>query len=1035
MNFIKLCENLLKTYQSDLEKHLPVVLKKTDIVDLETSNPELKKILDDIGTLTDSGAIELYSKAKSSYEIARIKIRSGRNVILSGFYSKSGDTAKYHITEGRKLSTGYKTSEKEKKYTGMVTPDNRFIPKEELENIVKSDKSTEEKLTLLGGLTRNIYLYTLKLFGIVPELTKQRTKTRTLDFDLFDKMVKEGASISDIIEKFKISVNQYNNLRKKRGLESSFSASLKKTATITKQDIIELKNKGYNQKEICVKLNITPGSLMRLMRKYGIETALSETKKNIKAITKEKILELDKAGYTHKEIEELLGISMDTLQKLRHKFGITTKSQNSRIYNAKIKPDDIIERLEKGMKIDEICTDLGISEATYKNMVSKYHIKTKRANSRQTIKSVTKEVLEKAITEWKTITAIAKNLKIDRASVYKLFDKYGIRIPGRKEDNPELIQKVKDLIKKGKKRKNICEELGWTKSYYYKFITRNNIMTEYKSSQEHISNITQTDIEQRLSEGKAYDKIAVELGISKSSLATLLDTFGIETQKRKVNDSIKRITKSQIEECLRRGKTCEQIFEEFGISEGAYYNLLLKYRIKTNLALQKDYINSITAEQIKELLKKHKTTKEIVQHLNISLLSYRKLLEKFNLLPETKRGKLKENKRDKYEDYSMEKLKNRLYEIFIENNTIAKSKNLEDFVDFVFTDKIYINEHRTEFIELIRVFDLVEKKALTLKEAGLNPDVKTLLTETRAITKELLDKQIRFEIHQTDYKDALDILLPQNNKLKLSEVCRKYTPTSTEDKNYEISKRILNLIKCTDFSSQLSVRNLEISVSRLNAFYSEKDAILLKQATEYTKKHFKSESPEKIGQYIINYKFLNNQSSKELLYPKILTDIILKSSVSKEKKIDYLIKLDELFTTDLKENLSINSLLREFNNKDEIGNKIIKQFIDTIYSKSDTKKLAEGLNNRKQEVKFCSKAKQEIIEYYGYPNCLPYLSQFERALEHFAPKDGKAGIKVLTEHDKYDYEVKINDKPMRLVSSKNNFDFDTFIPEGFHRKR
>ena len=76
-----------------------------------------------------------------------------------------------------------------------------------------------------------------------------------------------------------------------------------------------------------------------------------------------------------------------------------------------------------------------------------------------------------------------------------------------------------------------------------------------------------------------------------------------------------------------------------------------------------------------------------------------------------------------------------------------------------------------------------------------------------------------------------------------------------------------------------------------------------------------------------------------------------------------------------------------------------------------------------------------IIEYYGYPNCLPYLSQFERALEHFAPKDGKAGIKVLTEHDKYDYEVKINDKPMRLVSSKNNFDFDTFIPEGFHRKR
>ena len=76
-------------------------------------------------------------------------------------------------------------------------------------------------------------------------------------------------------------------------------------------------------------------------------------------------------------------------------------------------------------------------------------------------------------------------------------------------------------------------------------------------------------------------------------------------------------------------------------------------------------------------------------------------------------------------------------------------------------------------------------------------------------------------------------------------------------------------------------------------------------------------------------------------------------------------KLDEIFTADLKENLSINSLLKHFTNKDITGNKIIKQFIDTIYLKTDTIKLAEGLNNRKQEVKFCSKAKQEINTEFG----------------------------------------------------------------------
>ena len=1034
MNFIKLCENLLKTYQSDLEKHLPVVLKKADIDSLEKSNPELKKILDEAVTLTDSGAVELYSIAKSSYEIARIKIRSGSKAILSGFYSKSKDTVKYHITEGRKLSTGYKAPDKEAHSTGMITPDQRFVSKEDLEVLAASRLPRTEKLTMLGGITPGIYEYTLKLFNIVPELTKQREKIKSLDFAKFDEMVKEGSPVKDILDTFKISFEQYNTLRKKRNLESRFGSSLRKVSEIKKEDILELKAQGLNQKQISERLGIKPGTLSRLMIKFGIESPLSGSQKIIKGITKEKIQELDKAGYTSKQIQKILGISANTLQKLRYKFKILTKMQQTRESNAKVTPEAIIECLTKGMMVEEICIDLGISRSTYKKMVSKHHIKTKHSEARENIKKITKSILESTLEKFETMQEVADELKIHISTLPKLIDKFKIKIPGRNVENPELKQQLTTLIKQGLTRKDICQKFGWSESHYYRMISQNGIMTELQKAEEKISKITKEEIEQKLSQGKTLEDIAAEYSIGRTTIYTLADKLGIKTKLHKANDNIKLVTREKLEEAINNGLTIKQICENFGISDGAYYNLLLKFNIKTESAQIKEYVNSIKPEKIKELLKKYPTTKEILQELKISPMTYKKLLHKFNLIPESS-GKLKENINRKYEDYDIETLKNRLYEIFIENNTIGNSKKIEDFVDFVFTDKTYINEHKKEFIGLIRILDLVEKKALTLKEASLNPDIKTLLTETRAITREILDKQIKFEIHQTDYKEALDILLPQNNKLKLSEVCRKYIPTSAEDKNYEISKRILNLIKCTDFSSQLSVRNLEISVSRLDAFYSEKDAILLKQAAEYTKKHFKSESPEKIGQYIINYKFLHNQSSKELLYPKNLTDIILKSSVSKEKKIDYLIKLDELFTTDLKENLSINSLLKEFNSKDVIGNKIIKQFIDTIYSKSDTKKLAEGLNNRKQEVKFCSKAKQEIIEYYGYPNCLPYLSQFERALEHFAPKDGKAGIKVLTEHDKYDYEVKINDKPMRLVSSKNNFDFDTFIPEGFHRKR
>ena len=119
--------------------------------------------------------------------------------------------------------------------------------------------------------------------------------------------------------------------------------------------------------------------------------------------------------------------------------------------------------------------------------------------------------------------------------------------------------------------------------------------------------------------------------------------------------------------------------------------------------------------------------------------------------------------------------------------------------------------------------------------------------------------------------------------------------------------------------------------------------------------------------------------------------------------------------------------------------KIIKSYIEDIYSNMDTTILAQGkagtsTANVKQYVIFASKAKKAILDNTKYPKCIDKLSEFENAMQYIVSPKGKKGIKQLTELKNYNWEVKINGEE-RLLSSDNSFYFDTYSEKGFHKTR
>ena len=100
---------------------------------------------------------------------------------------------------------------------------------------------------------------------------------------------------------------------------------------------------------------------------------------------------------------------------------------------------------------------------------------------------------------------------------------------GRKKDEIQMY------LDEGATPQEICEMYDIPPVMYHSLIRRYNLISEAKKKFDNAKTITKEQLEQMLKSGKSKAEISEELGISSRTLALKFDKFGIKTKDERKN--------------------------------------------------------------------------------------------------------------------------------------------------------------------------------------------------------------------------------------------------------------------------------------------------------------------------------------------------------------------------------------------------------------------------------------------------------------------------------------------------------------------
>lgn len=443
---------------------------------------------------------------------------------------------------------------------------------------------------------------------------------------------------------------------------------------------------------------------------------------------------------------------------------------------------------------------------------------------------------------------------------------------------------------------------------------------------------------------------------------------------------------------------------------------------------------------------------------NISVSSLKNTEYKFTKLPEKIKAmlkigeQLKSAQRD-YDNFNTQELKTRLCaflnEDFAENDEIFEHivnfdscnfepddipplKKLLKELDALYDGKKTCDE----VIKTIEVEDIRPRGTDQTNEAINQERIQALKREQQLIFK--LNKE------QQNFDSAMNILY-EHNMNNLALICSKYRPEDLSHTSLENSQVIISTInRCLNSEhTQVNKTLLENIISRLDIFSeyakTETNNPVFKRALVVATDENGVLNKEKAGQYLFNTEIIQNypDSLSCVKNPDILEAIMTKCKNNPDAAMQYLSKYDaytELFSS---EKSKISKILELFDEKDSVDKIILKQIIESEYSKTDTSAqvFINNENNEFVTTTIAAKAKQQIIEKYKFPTCIKYLEAFENAISTFAPATNASGIKKVGSNNKaleYKYEVKVSGIPDRLFSTSDNYYFDVFSERGLH---
>lgn len=243
-----------------------------------------------------------------------------------------------------------------------------------------------------------------------------------------EELIESGKSVDEICKDLNISVRNYSTLVNRFGIMTDFRKNKANSLSITKEKLQELVDKGLTAKEIYEKLNISDSVFYHLLKRLGINYNYKHHSQ-LKDIPKNKLEQTVKEWESQAKAEEELDIAASTFNYKAREAKVETVLSGSidRLKELGNKKDEIQKYLDEGATQQEICEMYDIPPVMYHSLIRKYNLVSAAKKKFDSTKSITKEQLEQLLKSGKSKTDICEELGISRNTLALKLTKFGIK--------------------------------------------------------------------------------------------------------------------------------------------------------------------------------------------------------------------------------------------------------------------------------------------------------------------------------------------------------------------------------------------------------------------------------------------------------------------------------------------------------------------------------------------------------------------------------------------------------------------------------
>lgn len=257
----------------------------------------------------------------------------------------------------------------------------------------------------------------------IPKNVSDITKTQ------IETCIKQGMSVKSIAEFLNIRLNALYKAMEEFNI-----------MTVNKQNRLNNQKSMHILNSTLPKMLAKNADLFEMAQATGVDQKkiiswiAERTNKSFKETRYKMLQDLFKKNYNKAQIAELLGIKEHTVKRMKYNLGVFEVVKKDK------KVEMIKQMLSSGMYPKEIAQKLDMAVCTIymymkeyklKNLISEYQKKTILERSKQGL----------------SLSAIAKELRIDRASIARFVDKHELKqeiMQLRNEYNKSIASRVKD---------------------------------------------------------------------------------------------------------------------------------------------------------------------------------------------------------------------------------------------------------------------------------------------------------------------------------------------------------------------------------------------------------------------------------------------------------------------------------------------------------------------------------------------------------------------------------------------------------------